>query len=107
MEKRLKADTYRKARGGYARFLDIFCEHCGQKILLYQKDGSGPLKRLYLDRIFSPAHLVGLQNAPINKVPNFICPKCKQVLGIPYVYPKEKRKAFRLFAGAITKKIAK
>jgi len=28
-------------------------------------------------------------------------------LGVPAIYPKEKRKIFRLFVGAVTKKIVK
>lgn len=103
----LKTDKYRKARGGYSRFLDIFCEHCGAKVLVYQKDGPGPLKRLYLDRVFGPADLVGRQHLPLAKMPPLVCGRCRTILGIPYIYPKEKRPAFRLFAGAINKKIAR
>lgn len=102
-----KSDKFRKARGGYSRFLSVACKHCGNGILAYQKDGPGLLKRLYLDRIFTPENLAKLQTFPISKVSNLICPKCKSVLGVPYIYPKEKRSAFRLFVGAITKKITK
>jgi len=104
---KLKSDKYRKARGGHSRFLNVLCEHCGAKILVYQKDGPGPLKRLYLDRIFAPENLANFQKLPISKIPNLTCSKCKSVLAIPYIYPKEQRKAFRLFVGAITKKITK
>ncbi len=99
-----KSDKYRKARGGYSRFLNIICEQCDQRILIYQKDGPGILKRLYLDRIIAPDNLVNLQKVQINKVPNLECQKCKTVLGIPFMYKKERRDAFRLFAGAITKR---
>ncbi|KKS56835.1 MAG: hypothetical protein UV23_C0035G0007, partial [Candidatus Nomurabacteria bacterium GW2011_GWF1_42_40] len=47
----LKRDKFRKARGGYARILEIRCEKCGHFLALYQKDGPGPLKRMYVDRI--------------------------------------------------------
>jgi len=104
---RFKSDKYRKARGGYSRFLNINCDHCGHNVLIYQKDGPGELERLYLDRIFSPDKLVKLQNLSVNKVPNLTCPKCKSLLVIPYIYPKEKRPAFRLFTGAINKKVVK
>ena len=104
---KLKSDRYRKARGGHSRFLNVLCEHCGAKILVYQKDGPGPLKRLYLNRIFAPENLANLQKLPINKIPNLTCSKCKSVLAIPYIYQKEQRKAFRLFVGAIIKKITK
>ena len=58
---KFKSDKYRKARGNYSRFLNVLCEHCGAKILVYQKDGPGPLKRLYLDRIFAPEDLINFQ----------------------------------------------
>lgn len=100
-------DKYSESRGGYSRFLNVFCHHCGTKILTYQKDGPGDLKRIYLDRIIRPDSLVKLQKLPIKKVPNLICTKCKYIIAIPYVFPKEKRNALRIFAGAITKKITK
>ncbi|OGZ95510.1 MAG: hypothetical protein A3I44_03465 [Candidatus Sungbacteria bacterium RIFCSPLOWO2_02_FULL_51_17] len=64
--------------------------------MIYQKDGPGVLKRLYLDRIATPQ----LQGKT-----NFVCKKCKTILGIVVVYRKEKRAAYRLFAGAVTKKV--
>lgn len=100
-----KSDQYRNARGGYSRFLDVICEHCGQKVLVYQKDGPGELRRLYLDRIFAPETLVSFQNNNLEQIPELKCPKCKRVLGIPYMYEKESRKAFRLFVGATIKKV--
>lgn len=102
-----KKDKYRKSRGGYSRLLNIFCHHCDAKILTYQKDGPGELKRMYLDRIVAPNKLVKLQNLPIKKIPDLICSKCKYVIAIPYIYPKEKRNALRLFVGAVTKKVTK
>ena len=104
---KFKSDKYRKARGGYSRFLNVLCEHCGAKILVYQKDGPGPLKRLYLDRIFAPENLANFQKLPINKISSLTYPKCKSVLAVPYIYKKEQRKAYRLFVGAVTKKITK
>lgn len=102
-----KKDKYREARGGYSRFLNVSCHHCSANILTYQKDGPGELKRMYLDRIVSPDRLVNLQKLPVSKIPNLTCLKCKYIIAIPYVYPKEKRNAFRLFVGAITKKVTK
>jgi DNA-directed RNA polymerase subunit RPC12/RpoP len=107
MRPKLKSDKYRKARDGCSRLLDVHCEHCGAKILAYQKDGPGSLKRLYLDRIFTPENLASLQKLAIDQVPNLSCPECKTVLALPYIYKKEQRKAFRLLAGLVTKKIAK
>ncbi|MDP2705854.1 MAG: hypothetical protein Q8O49_01460, partial [bacterium] len=91
----------------FSRLLDIFCGHCGATVLTYQKDGPGSLKRLYLDRIFGPANLAGYQKLAISKVPPLACGQCQKILGIPYVYPKEKRSAFRLLPAAVTKKIVK
>lgn len=104
---KFKKDKYRESRGGYSRFLNIYCHHCDSKILTYQKDGPGELKRMYLDRIVAPENLFKLQNLPIKEVPNLICGKCKYTIAIPYVYPKEKRNAFRIFVGAIIKKLTK
>ena len=64
----LKSDKYRKSRGGYSRFLDIYCDHCGKKVFIYQKDGLGELKRLYLDRIIS--------DKPIKSNSSLECPHC-------------------------------
>jgi hypothetical protein len=102
-----KKDRYRRSRGGSSRFLEIHCEHCSRLLAIYQKDGPGPLKRMYIDRIFAPQNLVTLENIPVKKLPNFICPHCHRLIGIPYIYEKEKRPAFRLFEGSVTKKIAK
>lgn len=103
----LKHDKYRKSRGGYSRFLEIHCEKCGNFLAIYQKDGPGPLKRMYLDRIFSPKSLTDLQKNTLKKIPNLVCPRCKQVIGIPFVYKKEQRLALRLFEGSIKKKVKK
>lgn len=94
----LKNDKYRKARGGYSRFLNIFCDSCGQHLALYQKDGPGDLKRMYLDRIFAPRIIP-------SKAREFICPSCKKIIGVLYTYKKETRPAIRLFQGSVSKKI--
>jgi len=100
-----KKDRYSKARGGYSKFLNIYCTGCKNFILLYQKDGPGILKRLYMDRIFAPSELVDLQKADYKE--NLICKHCKNIIGFPIVYEKEKRKAFHLKQGSFLKKIAK
>lgn len=104
----LKNDTYRKTRGGYSRFLDIYCSNCKNHILLYQKDGQGPLKRLYLDRIFAPDNLTFFHlTGDIKKIPNLICPNCHSHIGTLYKYPKEKRLAFLLSPISFIKKVGK
>lgn len=93
-----KKDKFKRNRGGYSRLLDIICAKCNNHLCYYQKDGSGILKRMYLDRVNEPKFVSGKQ---------IICPKCKQVLGVKYIYEKENRPAYRLFVGAVAKKIAK
>lgn len=104
----LKKDTYRKIRGGYSRFLNIYCSNCKNHILLYQKDGPGPLKRLYLDRIFAPSNLASLHLVKdIKKIPNLVCFDCHSYIGTVYKYPKEKRLAFLLNPISFIKKFGK
>lgn len=95
---KLKKDRYRRARGGYSRLLEISCEHCNNVVALYQKDGPGPLKRMYIDRIIKSGNINGK---------SLVCGKCKHLLGVHYIYEKERRLAFRLFEGAVVKKIVK
>lgn len=103
----LKNDRYAKARGGNSHFLDLHCGRCRQHIALYQKDGEGGLLRLYLDRIFAPPSLQALQaksskkDLPVLKCSN---PRCNAIIGVPMVYEKEGRLAFRLLRGSIVKK---
>lgn len=105
---KLKADKYKSARGGFSKFLTIFCSQCKHSILLYQKDGSGQLKRLYLDRIFAPSHLEALQyTKTIKEVPNLVCTHCHALIGTPFIYKKEQRKAFLLNPTSFLKKIGK
>jgi hypothetical protein len=96
-----KNDRYRKNRGGHSRLLLLNCEKCGNSIAIYQKDGPGILKRLYLDRIVTPDFLQDKKNK------NFTCNKCKILLGVQIIYTKEDRLAYRLFVGAVGKKIVK
>lgn len=65
--------------------------------MVYQKDGPGILKRLYLDRIAFPNDFNGKRE--------LVCKKCKTVLGVPMNYKKENRAAYRVFVGAITKRV--
>ena len=95
---KLKQDKFRKNRGGYSRLLDLSCAKCGTRLFSYQKDGSGILKRLYLDRIIN-------LNTPINGKSKLECQKCKELLGMLMIYKKEQRPAIRLFAGSVTKNI--
>lgn len=97
---KLKNDHYRKARGGNSKFLTIYCSNCIEPLLLYQKDGIGSLKRLYLDRIF--AHSTISLESPL-----FRCPHCNNIIGKAYTYEKEDRPAYLLFPGTFKKKVSK
>jgi len=102
-----KRDKFKSARGGHSRLLNVCCRKCESVVVVYQKDGPGNLRRLYLDRIFSPENLVGLQNINLDKITFLKCQQCSEILGIPYLYTKEKRKAFRLFQDAVIKRLRK
>ncbi len=94
-----KGDRFKKNRGGHSRWLLLSCEKCKANLMVYQKDGPGILKRLYVDRIVSPEN--------IDAMKTLVCRKCTTVLGVPMVYEKEDRPAIRLFVAAIAKKIVK
>lgn len=92
---KIKKDKYRRARGGSSKILAIYC-NCGSFLWLYQKDGPGQLKRMYLDRI------MGKDFEPL--VASAKCEKCGKVIAIPMVYKKENRPALRVIRGMTTKK---
>ncbi|MEK9131399.1 MAG: hypothetical protein AAB447_00640 [Patescibacteria group bacterium] len=94
-----KGDKFKKSRGGHSWWLLLSCEKCKMQLMIYQKDGPGILKRLYLDRIVSLDDLKEKERLE--------CKKCKTVLGIYTIYQKENRPIYRLFVGAIEKKIIK
>ena len=104
---KFKSDNYKKNRGGYSRLLDIQCGKCSEHLFFYQKDGPGILKRMYLDRIYESTKYSGLENSPLKDVPQLTCTNCKSLIGVPYIYEKENRLAFRLFVGGVVKKIIK
>jgi hypothetical protein len=104
----LKHDVYRDNRGGESALLVLFCRNCGHKLMLYQKDHPrGYLKRLYLDRIYAPAAMTRLQHLPIHKVPQLICPQCHHIIALPYIHPKEKRKAYMIEVASLLKKTSR
>jgi hypothetical protein len=65
---------------------------------MYQKDGPGNLRRMYIDRISE-------QKVSISKK-DLSCPK-DHLIGVKIIYEKEKRPAFRLFVDSVAKKITK
>ncbi len=89
-----RRDSYTASRGRPS-LLEITCERCRAFVALYQKDGPGPLKRMYLNRILAPA---------MKKTKELACPGCGEILGVSIIYAKENRSAFRLFVAAVAKK---
>lgn len=104
---KFKSDKYKKTRGGYSKLLDIKCGKCLEHLFFYQKDGPGILKRMYLDRIYESKTYSELQNQQLKSIPKLTCEKCGALIGTLFTYEKENRLAFRLFVGAIAKKIIK
>ena len=98
MKKVFKNDKYKKSRGGYSRLLEISCQKCGDRICLYQKDGSGNLRRMYIDRI---------SEAKVSMNKKDLTCKNGHLLGVKIIYVKESRPAFRLFVDSVKKKIVK
>lgn len=91
----MKNDKYSQARGGWSRILDVMCEKCNGHICFYQKDGPGPLKRMYVDRM--------LDIKP--SAPKLVCDNCDHELGMKITYVKENRPAYRLFQNSVNKSI--
>ena len=89
-------DSYKSDRGGYSRLCKISCHKCRDVVCLYQKDGPGNLRRLYIDRMSDLK--VSIKNKTL------ICNN-GHILGIKIVYEKEDRSAFRLFVDSVAKKV--
>lgn len=104
MKREFFSDKRREVRGGSAQMLELSCAKCGYKCFHYQKDGPGPLLRLYLDRIHAPKKFVGLQKKSLGSLKVIGCPDCGRLIAMPQMYKVEKRKAYRVFQGALKKK---
>ena len=102
---KLKHDSYLAERGGSAKLIDVICAKCSNKVLLYQKDGVGWLKRCYLKRILGPEEYAKLQNEglSVDTMPNLVCGNCKSLIGTPILH-KDGRLAFALKRGSFIRK---
>ncbi|OGN61657.1 MAG: hypothetical protein A3F40_00510 [Chlamydiae bacterium RIFCSPHIGHO2_12_FULL_27_8] len=78
-------NEYTKSRGE-PQFLIMFSSCCREFIMIYQKDGPGPLKKCYFDRIHYPDFLKNLEK--LN------CRKCQSLIGEKMIYVKENRIVF-------------
>ena len=90
-------DEYWENRDSYSEFLDIYCEKCGTHIALYQKDGPGELRRMYVDRIHAPEDIKDNVSAQID----LTCKSCNRLIATRRTYEKEQRQAYFIFAYAI------
>ena len=98
MKTAFKDAKYKKVRGGRSRLLNIACQECNSPVCLYQKDGPGNLRRMYIDRIIEPKVSVSRKDLSCSK---------GHLLGVKVIYEKEKRPAFRLFTDSVVKKQVK
>lgn len=100
-ENEMITDTFRKARGGKAMMLTLYCASCNSPLLLYQKDGTGNLYRCYIDRILYPIKYRQMlsQFNNVKRFPQLKCQYCNAAIGTPMVYEKENRFAYGLFVG--------
>lgn len=101
----IKKDKYFRDRGSTYVILSIRCVKCNKEVLLYQKDGRGGLKRLYLNRILTPENLASLQETvdSVKRMRMLKC-ECGTNIGIPMLH-REGRLAFRLIPSSFTKHI--
>jgi hypothetical protein len=102
---KFKKNTYTRKRGAPAMLM-ISCALCGHYLMSYQKDGPGPLKRCYLDRIHHPEYLEKRQYDVFDKKTalKLMCEACQAVIGIPIIYEKEDRPAYYMNVGSFTAK---
>ncbi len=91
----IKDDIYAHTRGE-SIILRLVCTECGNHITDYQKDGPGPLKRMYVDRIHDEEAVRAYE---IDK--KLCCSQCGLMLGLGYRYEKEDRPAYRMFEYAV------
>ena len=92
-----------------SRNLDLFCSHCDSHIVLYRKEGSGNLVRLYFDRILQPESLAklkstGKKSGKTSDLPPLVCPQCGILVGVPMVRGADHRPAYRLIKGSFKRK---
>ncbi len=106
---KLKRDRFSARRGGGSKALDVFCNKCNNVVIIYQKDGPGPLLRCYADRIIYPKHYLSEGISYVKEMPKLVCNDCNAVIGIPTRYKEhgEDRLAFNMIKAAFKKKVSK
>ncbi len=104
----MRRDRFFRDREKVAEMWDIKCTGCGNKVLLYQKDGRGRLHRCYLNRIFDPPFYSELQNDPQltkKEMPPLRCANCDTLIGLPMLH-REGRLAYFLLRGKWSKGVS-
>lgn len=86
-------DQYWTNRHSCSTFLNIICGKCNSKIAVYQKDGPGELKRMYVDRIRETTAF-DIKNPPTD----LVCNTCSRLIATKRIYPKENRLCYIMFA---------
>lgn len=86
--------------------INVNCAVCKKRVLYYQKDGPGWLKRCYLNRIFGIDRWEEIQHDLSIKVPsdmpNLTC-ECGNLIGTPMTH-KDGRLAFRMIRGSFIRR---
>lgn len=82
-------DQFKARRGGTSKWLMVSCRECQNDLFIYQKDGTGQLLRLYLDRIYSsPEGERPFKNITYQALGNLACNNCESLIGVPMIYEK-------------------
>jgi hypothetical protein len=102
MKLKMSRDRYFRSRGGTARWLLLGCASCGAELCRYQKDGTGELRRLYLDRFHAPREEERVRTAAREvDAENLVCRACGKLLAVRMIYERERRPAWRLVPGTV------
>lgn len=80
----------------------VNCQKCDQQLFIYQKDGPGPLKRCYIDRVHDSSIDLSKPQHPVIK-----CPNCARKLGCLEIYEKENRPAIYWFVESVVSQACK
>lgn len=105
-----------QAARGEPKMLRLCCDRCGRQFAIYQKDGEGPLKRMYLDRVHEPAELRAMATGPLEALPEVFRCQCGEEIGVRMLYGKaalgnrmthstENRFAIRLFQATLKEEV--
>ena len=77
-------------------------------MLIYQKDGPGPLLRCYVDRILYPKNYLPKNIKYVRHIPKLTCNDCSALIGMPMRYRRhgENRLALNMIKGSFKKRIS-